>query len=124
MICKQWVLGMRTCSSPDRSFSGWDATLSGRFGGSSVSVAVRGFGGTILGMPVDPELLEILRCPADKGPLHHLVDEAALYNPRLRRRYAIPDGIPIMTIDQARTVDDAEHDRIMARLSASGISVR
>lgn len=77
----------------------------------------------MLGMAVDPELLAILRCPADGGPLHHLVDEAALYNPRLRRRYAVRDGIPIMTIDQARAVDDAEHDRIMARLAASGISL-
>jgi uncharacterized protein YbaR (Trm112 family) len=75
------------------------------------------------GMAVDPTLLEILRCPADKGPLHHLVDEAALYNPRLRRRYAIRDGIPIMTIDESRAVDDAEHDRIMARMSGVGKSV-
>ncbi len=77
----------------------------------------------MLGMAVDPELLEILWCPADGGPLHHLVDEAALYNPRLRRRYGVRDGIPIMTIDEARTVDDAEHDPIIARLAASGISV-
>jgi uncharacterized protein YbaR (Trm112 family) len=75
------------------------------------------------GMAVDPTLLEILRCPADKGPLHHLVDEAALYNPRLRRRYAIRDGIPIMTIDESRAVDDAEHDRIMAMMSGVGKSV-
>jgi uncharacterized protein YbaR (Trm112 family) len=75
------------------------------------------------GMAVDPTLLEILRCPADKGPLHHLVDEAALYNPRLRRRYAIRDGIPIMTIDESRAVDDAEHDRIMAIMSGVGKSV-
>jgi uncharacterized protein YbaR (Trm112 family) len=74
-------------------------------------------------MAVDPTLLKLLRCPADKGPLHHLVDEAALYNPRLRRRYAIRDDIPIMTIDESRAVDDAEHDRIMATLSVSGISV-
>jgi len=74
-------------------------------------------------MAVDSTLLEILRCPADKGPLHHLVDEAALYNPRLRRRYAVRDGIPIMTIDESRAVDDAEHDRIMAMMSGVGKSV-
>ena len=79
-------------------------------------------GGTMRIMAVDPGLLKILRCPADRGPLHHLVSESALYNPRLRLRYAVRDGIPIMTIDEAETVDDAEHERIMAALAASGIS--
>ncbi|GAA3926439.1 hypothetical protein GCM10022244_39700 [Streptomyces gulbargensis] len=43
--------------------------------------------------PDDP-LLKILACPLDKGPL--ILDENgdALYNPRLRRRYPIVDGIP------------------------------
>ncbi|MFB6926923.1 Trm112 family protein, partial [Streptomyces noursei] len=30
----------------------------------------------------------------DKGPLALLAAEGALYNPRLRRRYPILDGIP------------------------------
>ena len=39
-----------------------------------------------------------------------------LYNPRLRRRYVVRDGIPVMLIDEADAVDDAEHERIMARV--------
>lgn len=78
---------------------------------------------TMLLMPVDPGLLEILRCPADRGPLHYLVDDAMLYNPRLRRCYPVRSGIPIMIIDEARSVDNAEHDRIMARLAAAGVSL-
>jgi len=36
-------------------------------------------------------------------------DERSLYNPRLKRRYAITeDDIPNMLIDEAETVDDAE----------------
>ena len=61
-------------------------------------------------MALDPKLLEILACPEDKGPLLYFEDESSLYNPRLKRRYAVRDDIPIMLIDEAETVDDAEHD--------------
>ena len=65
-------------------------------------------------MALDPTLLDVLACPEDKGPLLYIEAEDALYNPRLKRRYAIRDDIPIMLVDEAETVDDAEHDRIMA----------
>ncbi len=73
-------------------------------------------------MALDPLLLEILACPEDKGPLFYLADEDALYNPRLKRRYAIRDDIPDMIIDEAETVPDTEHERIMAKVSAEGIA--
>lgn len=66
-------------------------------------------------MALDPQLLEILACPEDKGPLLYLEDESALYNPRLHRRYRIQDDIPIMLIDEAEAVDDTEHERILAK---------
>ena len=72
-------------------------------------------------MTLDPKLLEILACPEDKGPLLYFEDESALYNPRLRRRYAVRDDIPIMLIDEAETVDDAEHARLLAKADADGI---
>jgi uncharacterized protein YbaR (Trm112 family) len=72
-------------------------------------------------MALDPQLLEILACPEDKGPLYYLADEDALYNPRLTRRYAIRDDIPIMLIDEAETVDGAEHERIMAKVAEHGL---
>lgn len=73
-------------------------------------------------MSLDPALLEILACPEDKGPLYYLEDEALLYNPRLRRRYDVRDGIPVMLIAESTTVDDAEHDRLMAVVAERGIS--
>ena len=73
-------------------------------------------------MALDPLLLEILACPEDKGPLLYFPDEQSLYNPRLRRRYAVDDDIPIMLIDEAETVDDAEHGRLLARAAAEGIT--
>jgi uncharacterized protein YbaR (Trm112 family) len=72
-------------------------------------------------MALDPKLLEILACPEDKGPLLYFEDESALYNPRLKRRYAVRDDIPIMLIDEAETVDDNEADRLSAKAEADGI---
>ena len=72
-------------------------------------------------MALDPLLLEILACPEDKGPLLYFQDENGLYNPRLKRRYAIRDDIPIMLIDEAETVSDEEHTRLMAKADAEGI---
>lgn len=73
-------------------------------------------------MALDPQLLEILACPDDKGPLLYFADEDSLYNPRLKRRYAIKDDIPIMLIDEAETVVDAEHDRLVAMAESLGIN--
>ena len=72
-------------------------------------------------MALDPQLLDILACPEDKGPLLYFESEDALYNPRLKRKYSIKDDIPIMLIDEAETVDDAEHQRLLAKAEAEGI---
>lgn len=63
----------------------------------------------------DDELLALLACPSDHGPLT-LVDDRWLYNPRLRRKYAIDDeGIPNLLIGDSIEVDEAEHQDLMAR---------
>ena len=73
-------------------------------------------------MALDPALLEILACPEDKGPLYYLEAESMLYNPRLRRRYDVRDGIPVMLIPESTQVDDAEHERLMGVIEAEGIA--
>lgn len=72
-------------------------------------------------MALDPKLLEILACPEDKGSLLYFESEQALYNPRLKRRYEIRDDIPVMLVDEATTVDDAEHERLLAKAEADGV---
>ncbi|MEA3078083.1 MAG: uncharacterized protein QOF60_2991 [Actinomycetota bacterium] len=72
-------------------------------------------------MALNPKLLEVLACPEDKGPLLYFEDEATLFNPRLNRRYAIKDDIPIMLVDEAETVDDAEAARLVAKAESAGI---
>ena len=62
---------------------------------------------------IDEALLDILVCPADRGPLLLVGD--VLYNPRLRRAYRIEDGIPVLLVDEAIEVGDDEHAQLMAR---------
>ena len=69
-------------------------------------------------MRLDPKLLSILVCPADRGPLL-LVDDASgnpvLYNPRLRRAYRIEDGIPVLLVEAGSDVSPEEHERLTGR---------
>jgi uncharacterized protein YbaR (Trm112 family) len=67
-------------------------------------------------MSLDPQLLEILACPQDKGPLLYFADENLLYNPRLQRGYEVRSDIPIMLIDES------EHERLMAKAAANAIA--
>lgn len=73
-------------------------------------------------MALDPKLLEILACPEDKGPLLYFVDESVLFNPRLKRTYRVDNDIPVMLIDEAATVDDAEAARLEAKAEADGVA--
>ncbi|HEY5252996.1 MAG TPA: Trm112 family protein [Acidimicrobiales bacterium] len=72
-------------------------------------------------MALDQLLLEVLACPEDKGPLIYFADEDRLYNPRLHRSYAVRDDIPVMLVDEATTVDDAEHSRLLAKAEKDGL---
>jgi uncharacterized protein len=50
---------------------------------------------------LDPELLEILVCPNDRGDLDYLEAEQILVCKTCAYRYPIRDGIPVMLIDEA-----------------------
>ena len=50
---------------------------------------------------LDPQLLDILACPQDKGSLEYLKDEQLLVNRRLGVAYRIDEGIPVLLIDEA-----------------------
>lgn len=59
---------------------------------------------------VDPKLLEILVCPLTKGPLVYDEANQELVSEQAGLAYPIRDGIPIMLVDEARTIDpDAAH---------------
>ncbi|RNG30516.1 Trm112 family protein [Streptomyces botrytidirepellens] len=66
-------------------------------------------------MTPDDPILKILACPLDKGPLTLLLPEDVLYNPRLRRRYPIVDGVPQLLPSSGERVPDEEHERLTKR---------
>ncbi len=57
-------------------------------------------------LAIDPKLLEILVCPLTKGPLAY--DRAAqeLISEKARLAYPVRDGIPILLVDEARSLDE------------------
>lgn len=57
---------------------------------------------------VDPRLLEILVCPATRGPLIYDRDKQELISQKARLAYPIRDGVPVMLPEEARELTDEE----------------
>jgi hypothetical protein len=53
-------------------------------------------------MPISPELLEILVCPACKNKVELKPDESGLKCVGCHRVYPIRDEIPVMLVDEAK----------------------
>ncbi len=60
-----------------------------------------------LGGQISPDLLKILVCPEDKGPLELVDDGKFLLNPRNGYKYPIRNGIPVMLIEEGKKHRDA-----------------
>lgn len=54
---------------------------------------------------LDRTLLQILVCPATKGPLTYDVEKQELVSERAGLAYPVRDGIPILLIDEARKLE-------------------
>jgi uncharacterized protein len=57
---------------------------------------------------IDRKLLEILVCPLTKSPLTYDRARQELVSPQAGLAYPIRDGIPIMLVEEARSLDDEE----------------
>ncbi|MEO1241418.1 MAG: Trm112 family protein [Pseudomonadota bacterium] len=57
---------------------------------------------------IDSKLLEILVCPQTRGTLVYDRDKGELLSRKAMLAYPIRDGVPIMLIDEARTISDDE----------------
>jgi uncharacterized protein len=64
---------------------------------------------------IDPKLLEILVCPLTKAALRYDRDKQELISAEAGLAYPIRDGIPIMLVDEARRLDDAEQARLQGK---------
>ena len=61
--------------------------------------------------PVDARLLEILVCPLTKTTLRYDRARNELVSDKAGLAFPIRDGIPVMLVEEARTVDEL-HDRL------------
>jgi len=53
---------------------------------------------------IDPELLDILVCPMTRTALVHDADAQELISEAAGLAYPIRDGIPVMLVEEARTL--------------------
>jgi uncharacterized protein YbaR (Trm112 family) len=60
----------------------------------------------VAGGAVDPKLLEILVCPISKRQLTYDRAAGELISETARLAFPIRDGVPIMLVDEARSLDD------------------
>lgn len=58
------------------------------------------------GAEIDPKLLELLVCPLTKEALHYDRERQELVSKAARLAFPIRDGISIMLVDEARSLDD------------------
>jgi uncharacterized protein YbaR (Trm112 family) len=73
-------------------------------------------------MPLARELLEVLVCPKSKAPLVYFESESFLYCPKSRLKYRIDNGVPVLLVDEAVPVEQAEADRLAKQAKDLGLS--
>ncbi len=54
---------------------------------------------------IDPKLLEVLVCPLTKGPLRYDRNTGELISEQAKLAYPVRDGIPVMLVDEARSLE-------------------
>ncbi len=58
-----------------------------------------------MSVEIDPKLLEILVCPLTKGTLSYDAVAQELVSEQAKLAFPIRDGIPIMLVDKARSLE-------------------
>lgn len=72
-------------------------------------------------MPLAPELLASLVCPKSKQKLIYLESMDRLVCPASRLSYRIERGIPVLLVDEAVELSQAEVDRFVAKAKELGL---
>ena len=73
-------------------------------------------------MPLAPELLEVLVCPRSKQKLVYFEADQRLVCPASRLAYRIDRGIPVLLVDEATELPQAEVDRLVAKAKELGLT--
>jgi len=78
-------------------------------------------------MAIAQELLDILVCPESREPLVYFPapedgeGDEFLLCPASRLKYRVDDGIPVMLIEEAERLEDAEVERLLSRAKERGL---
>jgi uncharacterized protein YbaR (Trm112 family) len=72
-------------------------------------------------MPLAPELVETLVCPKSKQKLIYFEADATLVCPSSRLSYRIDRGIPVLLVDEATQLSQADVDRYLAKAKELGL---
>lgn len=77
-------------------------------------------------MSLSADQLEHLACPESRQPLLYFPaadgGDEFLFCPASRLKYRVEEGIPVLLVEEAERVDQAEADRLVARAAELGIS--
>jgi uncharacterized protein YbaR (Trm112 family) len=73
-------------------------------------------------MALARELLDVLVCPKSKQPLLYFEADAYLYCPASRLKYRIDQGVPVLLVDEATAVSEAESAQLVKKAKDLGIS--
>lgn len=70
-------------------------------------------------MELSEDFVRILRCPQSREPVVYVTAEGAepafLFCPTSRLAYRIDDGVPVLLVEEARSLDQDQSDAIMKR---------
>ena len=72
--------------------------------------------------PLARELLDVLVCPKSKEPLLYFEADGFLFCPASRLKYRIDQGVPVLLVDEAAQLDQAEADQLRKQAKALGLS--
>lgn len=78
-------------------------------------------------MAIAQELLDILVCPQSREPLVYFPPgdgdgEEFLLCPASKLRYRVDDGIPVMLVEEAERLEDAEVERLVGLAKDRGLT--
>lgn len=73
-------------------------------------------------MPLAPELLEVLVCPQTRGPLLYVPaatgQAECLLSEQARAAYRIDDGVPVLLVEEAQPLEEADLVALRARAAS------
>jgi len=73
-------------------------------------------------MALARELLDVLVCPRSKQPLVYFEADGALFCPASRLKYRIDQGVPVLLVDEATEVSEAEAAQLVKKAKDLGLS--